>query len=114
MVHLYLGVLDLERQHVEDMLPLDLLRDQRRDMVEPRRHVAAARHGRPGVQPCVAVDIARSVDQRRLAGRIGQTLQGAAPAGLAVLVIGHGCLDGAAGPDGLAGDVPEQGVEVCP
>ena len=112
MVHLYPRVLDLERQHVQHMLTLDRLGYQSLDMLQPRRHVAAARHGRPGVQPCVAVDVARSVDQRRLAGGVGQPLQGAPAAALAVLVIGHGRLDRAARSDRLAGDVPEQRIKV--
>ena len=68
-------------------------------------------HTRAGVTPAVAVQVAVSVDQHRLAGGVGYADQRLGALGLPVFIKTDRRLDLAAGVDRLTAYVPEQGVK---
>ena len=110
VVDLDARVLNLERHHVEQVLPLTLVGDQQRYMVKPRLGVAW-RAMRPGITPPIAVNVTVTRYKNALACGVGNADQHLGFHRLPVLVKANGRLNTTPVVDRLTGNVPEQRVK---
>ena len=112
VIDLAVSVLELVRQHIEDMLALKTLRDQALDVRQPPGRIAHRRRG-PGIAPAVAVHVPVHSCEDRLASGVGDALQCPGALGLAVLVVADrsAYLRLAVAVNGFTGDVSIDRVE---
>ena len=75
MIDLLVGVLQLERHHVEHVIALDRIRDHTLDMIEPNARVATG-HRRAVVDPPIAEHLTLTRHQHGLASGIRNARDG--------------------------------------